>query len=54
LKPVDARDYGVAFDAQELAQLREIFPQGVCDWSRPGVEFRKVEVGRSYGPASST
>jgi hypothetical protein len=42
LKPVDASDYTVAFTADELAQLRAIFPGGVCDWSKPGVNQIKV------------
>jgi hypothetical protein len=37
LRPITASDYEGAFTADELARLRRIFPQGVCDWSRPGV-----------------
>ena len=37
LMPVDPEDYGAAFSADEMARLRGIFPQGVCDWSKPGV-----------------
>jgi uncharacterized tannase-like protein DUF6351 len=37
LKPIDPRDYKVAFSAAELDQLRTIFPGGVCDYSKPGV-----------------
>ncbi|MDA1184820.1 MAG: DUF6351 family protein [Acidobacteria bacterium] len=37
LKPVDPADYGVSFTAEEMARLRAIFPEGVCDWSKPGV-----------------
>ena len=37
LKPVVAGDYKVAFTAPQLAQLNSIFPNGVCDWSKPGV-----------------
>ncbi len=29
-----------ATGAAELARLHQIFPEGVCDWSRPGVEQR--------------
>ncbi len=35
-KPVDPADYGVALSAAELAEVREIFATGVCDYSRPG------------------
>lgn len=38
LKPVAAADYKVTFSAEEMARLKAIFPQGVCDWSKPGVE----------------
>lgn len=37
LKPVDADDYEVVLAPAEVERLREIFPDGVCDWSRPGV-----------------
>lgn len=37
LKPVDPADYAVALTGEQLAQLRAIFPDGACDWSRPGV-----------------
>ena len=37
LKPVDPGDYGVELTADEMARLRGIFPEGVCDWSKPGV-----------------
>ena len=42
LKPVDAADYRVAFSAAEMARLKAIFPQGVCDWSKPGVKERPI------------
>jgi len=38
LKPIAASDYKVAFTQEELARLKQIFPTGVCDWSKPGVE----------------
>jgi len=36
LKPVDPRDYKVAFTPEEMLRLRLTFPDGVCDYSRPG------------------
>jgi hypothetical protein len=42
LKPVAARDYTQALTAAQLARLRAIFPHGVCDYSRPGVEQQLV------------
>ncbi|MBF8301231.1 MAG: hypothetical protein HW394_1601 [Acidobacteria bacterium] len=41
LKPVDASDYKVALTPGEVARLETIFPAGVCDWSKPGVEQQK-------------
>jgi hypothetical protein len=38
LKPVTPSAYKPAFTADELARLRKIFPGGVCDWAKPGVE----------------
>jgi hypothetical protein len=38
LKPVTAADYKVSFSADQIARLKQIFPSGVCDWSKPGVE----------------
>jgi hypothetical protein len=37
-KPVDAADYKTRPTAEQLAQLRQIFPEGVCDYTKPGVE----------------
>jgi hypothetical protein len=38
LKPIDAADYKVRFTGPEMTRLRKIFPAGVCDWSKPGIE----------------
>ena len=38
LKPLDTADYGsVTFSPAQLARLNAAFPEGVCDWSKPGV-----------------
>jgi hypothetical protein len=37
LKPVSAADYRVAPTAAQLEALRQVFPEGVCDWSKPSV-----------------
>jgi hypothetical protein len=44
LKPVDRHDYVQPLTASQLAQLRAIFPQGVCDYTRPGVEQQLIEA----------
>ena len=38
LKPISPSDYKVTFTADETARLKQVFPTGVCDWSKPGVE----------------
>jgi hypothetical protein len=37
LKPVDPADYRVRPDEAQLVRIKQAFPTGVCDWSRPGV-----------------
>ncbi|HEY3615798.1 MAG TPA: DUF6351 family protein [Candidatus Sulfotelmatobacter sp.] len=37
LRPIDSSLYKVRFSAAETAQLKALFPQGVCDYSKPGV-----------------
>jgi hypothetical protein len=37
LKPLDFRQYPVAFSAADRAKLRRAFPAGVCDYGRPGI-----------------
>ncbi len=38
LKPIDFSDYKVMFSDAEKARLAAIFPKGVCDYSKPGIE----------------
>ena len=38
LRPVNQADYTKAFTPEQQARLSTVFPQGVCDWSRSGVE----------------
>jgi hypothetical protein len=37
LQPIDMADYAVSLTPEEAGRLQQIFPDGVCDWSRPGV-----------------
>jgi hypothetical protein len=37
LKPVDPADYARVLSSDELAALADIFPDGVCDWTKPAV-----------------
>lgn len=51
LKPVAASDYKVTLSAAELDRLKAIFPNGVCDWSKPGVEQATTVAWPSVGPS---
>ncbi len=51
LEPLDPGDYKVAFSSAEWARLVSIFPAGVCDWSRRGVQQRPVVPWASFGPS---
>jgi len=37
LKPIDASDYGEKLGKDDVAELRATFPNGVCDFRKPGV-----------------
>lgn len=50
LKPVAAADYSVTFSMAELGRLMNIFPAGVCDWSKSGNQVGVVTDG-SFGPS---
>jgi hypothetical protein len=43
LKPIDYRDYKVSFSDAQKDRLQAIFPKGVCDFSKPGVEQRPLK-----------
>jgi hypothetical protein len=49
LKSVNPQDYAHPFTAEQWARLKTMFPQGVCDFSRPGVgQVSLGETWRSY------
>jgi Tannase-like family of unknown function (DUF6351) len=37
--------------AAQMAQLQQLFPSGVCDWSQRGVEQTGVIPWASFGPS---
>jgi hypothetical protein len=51
LKPIDPTDYKVALSSAQMAQLHSIFPSGVCDWSKRGVEQTGTVPWASFGPS---
>lgn len=51
LKPIDADDYNVRFTDPEWMTLKTIFPTGVCDWTKPGINQFGVVPWASFGPS---
>jgi hypothetical protein len=51
LKPVTPADYTGGLTASQVQRLSAVFPQGVCDWSKPGVEQVKARAWASLGPS---
>ena len=37
LKPINLDDYAVSFTTDDRERLERVFPNGVCDWSQPGM-----------------
>ncbi len=42
IKAVDPKDYAKPLTAAQLAAAKAAFPEGVCDWSKPGVGRTKL------------
>jgi hypothetical protein len=54
LKPIDKSDYKRPVTDAQLAQLRSVFQQGVCDYSKKGVMQRPSSgVWQSYPPSTA-
>ncbi|MBC5784829.1 hypothetical protein H8N03_17900 [Ramlibacter sp. USB13] len=52
LKPLNAADYpGIAFTPAQWISLQLTFPDGVCDWSKPGVSQQPSKPWQSFGPS---
>jgi hypothetical protein len=52
LKKPRASDYAVAFTAAQWTKLNQVFPDGVCDWRKAGVEqTADLEAWASFGPS---
>jgi len=49
LKPVDAAEYPASMTPALLKRVKAAFPDGVCDWSQPGVgQVKQVGVWLRY------
>jgi len=52
LKRIDLADYEISFTTEQYQQLLNIFPGGVCDWSRGDRSgSRHQGVWKSFGPS---
>jgi len=52
LEPIRWSDYAATFTPQQRARLRAEFPDGVCDWSKPGyAQTTPLRTWMSFGPA---
>jgi hypothetical protein len=52
LKPLDRADYeGVEFTDDQWARMQAIFPEGVCDFTKPGVGRQPTSVWQTYQDA---
>jgi Tannase-like family of unknown function (DUF6351) len=43
LKAVDVSEYKVKFTKAQAAKLKKVFPDGVCDWSKPSVGYSFIK-----------
>jgi len=52
LKPLNPSDYKVFFTPQQWGRMTAAFPDGVCDWTRPGVgQTPLAGTWLSFGPS---
>jgi hypothetical protein len=54
LKTPAPQFYAAHFTPAEWSRLQRIFPKGVCDWTKSGVEQHGVFPWASFGPAPWT
>jgi hypothetical protein len=49
LKPLKQSDYyPITFTDDEWATLEKVFPSGVCDWTKPGVDQQNTVPWQTY------
>jgi hypothetical protein len=49
LRPLNDAEYGGKLDAGQLSRLRAAFPNGVCDWTKPGIGQQAAVSPLSFG-----
>ena len=51
-KIAEKQSYGVPMTEAEMERVRRMFPSGVCDYTKPGVEQRPLRgTWLSFGPS---
>jgi hypothetical protein len=53
LKPLNRSDYRVTFTDGQWDRLNQVFPAGVCDWSKPGVGQQPNAPWLTYGTSTA-
>jgi hypothetical protein len=53
LKSIDRKDYKQPLSDAQMASLKALFPQGVCDYGKKGVAQRSPDTWLTY-PAPGT
>jgi hypothetical protein len=48
LKPLRRADYPTALSDEQWARLSNVFADGVCDWSKPGVGMQRATPWRTF------
>jgi len=48
LEPLKRSDYQIALTDAQWARLSKVFADGVCDWSKPGVEMQRSTPWRTF------
>ena len=52
MRELDGADYAVTISPEEYAELEQVFPEGVCDWSLGDVSGAKHQgTWVSFGPS---
>ncbi|MDB5758545.1 MAG: hypothetical protein JWM30_1834, partial [Burkholderia sp.] len=53
LKPIDPADYSpAALTTSQITRLQNVFPTGVCDWSKPGVGQQEAASPLTFATAA--
>ena len=51
LKAIDPHDYAAPLTSDQMTRLQAVFPSGVCDWTKTGVNQTGVVPMPSFGPS---